>query len=31
MKKMLITLTISAFTILTWANILLAGGGNGGP
>ena len=31
MKRMLITLTISAFTILTWASIVLANGGGGGP
>jgi len=30
MKRAIITITIAAFTILTWASILLADGGNGG-
>jgi len=31
MKKMILTITVASFTILTWATIVLAGGGNGGP
>ena len=30
MKRTLIALTIAAFTIMTWASILLADGGGGG-
>ncbi len=30
MKKALITITITAITIMTWASILLADGGGGG-
>lgn len=30
MKKALISITITAITIMTWATIVLAGGGGGG-
>jgi len=30
MKKALITMTIAAMTIMTWASILFADGGGGG-
>lgn len=31
MKRILLTLTLSALTIMTWASIVLANGGGGGP
>lgn len=30
MKKMLLTMTVTALTIMTWASIVLACGGDGG-
>ena len=30
MKKMLLTMTVTALTVLTWATIVLANGGGGG-
>ncbi len=30
MKRILITITLSAITVMTWASILLADGGGGG-
>ena len=31
MKKALFTMMMVAFTIMTWATVLLADGGGGGP
>ena len=31
MKKAMVTMTITAITIMTWASIVLACGGGGGP
>ena len=31
MKKTLLTLTLTAFTLMTWATVILADGGGGGP
>ncbi len=30
MKKMLLSMTIAAITVMTWATVVLASGGDGG-
>jgi hypothetical protein len=31
MKKLIVTLTLAALTIMSWATVILADGGGGGP
>ncbi len=31
MKKLIVTLTLTALTVMSWATVVLACGGGGGP